>query len=171
MPLQVTFEHLSGSREGVADQIDRESILIGRGEPNDIALDPFADPTVSSQHAEIRLEAGEAVLYDMGSLNGTYLNGVAVRRAELHEGDHIALGRQGPRMRVQLGQVGGNGSARAVQMPAVSVDPGRTVPEEILAVELGDAAADRSSRSPFLYMVLGGAVVAAILYAVKTLQG
>ena len=96
--MRVMIDHLSGSKSGRKEAFDRESVLIGRGRSNDVSLDPFLDATVSSQHAEIRLEDGVFVLYDMGSLNGTYLNGSSVRRATLKDGDEISLGREGPRL-------------------------------------------------------------------------
>ena len=94
--MQVTISHLRGSLQGSTQRFERESVLIGRGQENDVTLDPFLDPTVSAQHAEIRVEGQDIMLYDMGSLNGTYLNGCNVRRARLKKGDEIALGRRGP---------------------------------------------------------------------------
>lgn len=96
--MQVTIDHLTGSRRGRKDSFERESVLIGRGGQNDVSLDPFLDPTVSTQHAEIRFEHEGFVLYDMGSLNGTYLNGTGIRRAELKDGDEISLGQEGPKL-------------------------------------------------------------------------
>jgi predicted component of type VI protein secretion system len=93
----VVLRHLSGSKSGHIDEFACDSILIGRGTHNDIALDPFLDPTVSANHAEIRWEREGFVLYDMGSLNGTFLNGQSVRRALIQGGDEIGLGRRGPR--------------------------------------------------------------------------
>lgn len=94
----VVLRHLSGSKNGHVDELAGDSILIGRGAHNDIALDPFLDPTVSANHAEIRFERDGFVLYDMGSLNGTFLNGHAVKRATIQAGDEIGLGRKGPRI-------------------------------------------------------------------------
>lgn len=100
--MQLVISHVSGSLKGKVSVFERESVLIGRGEHNDIALDPFLDPTVSSCHAEIRVEDATLMLYDMGSLNGTFLNGQAVRRATLSPGDTIGLGRMGPRLKIAL---------------------------------------------------------------------
>ncbi|MFT7616747.1 MAG: pSer/pThr/pTyr-binding forkhead associated (FHA) protein [Planctomycetota bacterium] len=101
----VRLMHQSGSFEGREQRFHGDSILIGRAPHNDVALDPFEDSTVSSQHAEIRLEAQEFVLYDMGSLNGTFVNGYPVRRAIIVPGDAITLGRSGPRLEFQVDQV------------------------------------------------------------------
>lgn len=96
--MRLHLAHVSGSKNGVVEEFLRESVMIGRGEQNDLAFDPFTDAVVSAQHAEIRRESDDFILYDMGSLNGTYLNGCPVRRASLREGDEIGLGRRGPRL-------------------------------------------------------------------------
>src|SRR5262249_39874161 len=53
---------------------------------------PLADPRASRRHAEIRPTADGFVLVDLDSMNGTKVNGVAVREQVLHDGDEIALG-------------------------------------------------------------------------------
>lgn len=98
----VRLMHLSGSLEGREQRFPNESILIGRGQHNDVAFDPFDDSTVSAQHAEIRMEGEDFVLYDMGSLNGTFLNGFSVRRAVVRPGDEVTLGRNGPKFEFQV---------------------------------------------------------------------
>ena len=51
------------------------------------------DPGVSRQHAKIvRQPNGDYVLIDLGSTNGTYLNGLKVKSASLHDGDRIQVG-------------------------------------------------------------------------------
>ncbi|MFT7616578.1 MAG: pSer/pThr/pTyr-binding forkhead associated (FHA) protein [Planctomycetota bacterium] len=117
--MKVMIDHVSGSKSGCKESFERESLIIGRGRSNDVSLDPFLDPTVSSHHAEIRLEENGFVLYDMGSLNGTYLNGTGVRRATIQDGDEISLGQQGPRLLFRFSEHGGgkseNGIARAIK--------------------------------------------------------
>ena len=63
---------------------------IGRSITADIEIE---DITVSRRHALIVREEGRTFLLDDGSRNGTWLNGVRIERAELHDGDEIALGR------------------------------------------------------------------------------
>ena len=50
------------------------------------------DPKVSRQHAEVRRDREGFVLVDLGSTNGTLVNGRPVREAHLHDGDRIAIG-------------------------------------------------------------------------------
>jgi pSer/pThr/pTyr-binding forkhead associated (FHA) protein len=51
------------------------------------------DVTVSRKHAEIRREADGFLIQDLGSLNGTYVNGERVERALLTSGDEIQIGK------------------------------------------------------------------------------
>ena len=64
--------------------------LIGR-HPTlvDIHLD---DLTVSAQHARLRFENGEFVLYDLGSTNGTFVNGDPIQSRILRERKYIKIG-------------------------------------------------------------------------------
>jgi Protein of unknown function (DUF3662)/FHA domain len=63
---------------------------IGRGRQADIVLN---DPNVSRQHAEIRPRGGSWVITDLGSTNGSQLNGRRIEGAEvLRTGDEIELG-------------------------------------------------------------------------------
>jgi hypothetical protein len=65
-------------------------IILGRGTDCDLRL---VDPGVSRHHAEIRVEDGEVVLVDLGSTNGTFVNGQPVRRVLLTDGTQVTLGR------------------------------------------------------------------------------
>lgn len=65
-------------------------ITIGRKEGNTIVL---KDPYISSHHARIYKDESEYIIEDLGSTNGTYLNGnPIVNRAFLDVGDIIKLG-------------------------------------------------------------------------------
>jgi pSer/pThr/pTyr-binding forkhead associated (FHA) protein len=62
---------------------------LGRNSDCTVSL---ADPRASRRHAEIRPTGDGFLLVDLGSMNGTLVNGVAVRERLLHDGDEIALG-------------------------------------------------------------------------------
>jgi hypothetical protein len=64
--------------------------ILGRGTDCDLRL---VDPGVSRHHAELRVEDGEVVLVDLGSTNGTFVNGQPVRRVTLTDGTRVTLGR------------------------------------------------------------------------------
>ncbi len=139
---RLTLSHLSGSRVGEVEQFSRESILIGRGRHNDVALDSFLDPTVSTQHAEIRIEEGVWVLYDMGSLNGSFVNGHRIRRVELRNGDEITLGRAGPRIVFQ-----GNAESESRSHHSRDLDPLRDTLSESSQVSVGPETVSEAMQS------------------------
>lgn len=65
-------------------------ILLGRETSNDIVIN---DLNASRQHAQIEFEPqGVWVITDLGSMNGTLVNGMPVQRRGLQDGDRIVLG-------------------------------------------------------------------------------
>jgi FHA domain/Domain of unknown function (DUF1707) len=64
-------------------------LVIGRSSACQIVL---GDDTVSRRHAELRYEDGRWLMRDLGSSNGTYVNGRLVTEAEVRAGDVIDLG-------------------------------------------------------------------------------
>jgi hypothetical protein len=75
-------------RRGLPELIGAR-LEIGRSSACQIVL---ADDTVSRRHAELRFEDGRWLLRDLGSSNGTFVNGRLVTEAEVRRGDVIALG-------------------------------------------------------------------------------
>jgi pSer/pThr/pTyr-binding forkhead associated (FHA) protein len=69
--------------------LSKPSILIGRAATSDILL---PDPKVSRTHARIECGSGSCTVIDLGSANGTRVNGKHVERAVLSPGDVIQLG-------------------------------------------------------------------------------
>ncbi|MGF1643737.1 MAG: FHA domain-containing protein [Thiotrichales bacterium] len=69
--------------------LDKETIKIGRVANNDIPIESMA---VSSQHCKIVTVDGDSFLEDLGSTNGTYVNGKKVRKHALDHGDLITIG-------------------------------------------------------------------------------
>lgn len=72
-------------------ELAKSSISIGRATTNDIILD---DARVSRRHAQLGFGTQGVTLKDLGSSNGTRLNGVRVKRATLTSEDTISLGSQ-----------------------------------------------------------------------------
>ena len=80
----------AGKGERPRIPIDKDHCVVGR-ETADIVID---DATVSSRHFAIeRSETGEFTLQDLGSSNGTALNGAEIQRAPLTSGDRIQAGK------------------------------------------------------------------------------
>ena len=80
---------LKGAGVGSRYLINAASTRIGRELSNDISLD---DITVSRSHAVISKDEN-LTIKDLGSLNGTYINAIAVREQILSDGDEIQIGK------------------------------------------------------------------------------
>lgn len=82
----VTSGHRAGSRYALA----ADMVTAGRHPESHIFLD---DITVSRRHVEFHRHEGGWELRDVGSLNGTYLNGERVDAATVHNGDDVQIGK------------------------------------------------------------------------------
>lgn len=69
--------------------ITRDPVVIGRLSTNDVVL---ADSNVSRRHAELRREGSRWVLVDLGSTNGTLVNGKLAKEHPLQDGDRMSFG-------------------------------------------------------------------------------
>lgn len=81
-----------GADAGSTFKLGRGRSTIGRDEGSDIRLN---DPTVSRTHAEIFYDGKQFTINDLGSLNGTYVDGTAVARGvprKLRDGAQVKLG-------------------------------------------------------------------------------
>jgi hypothetical protein len=79
----------AGLRAGAAYDLS-EGALLGRGDGADIRLE---DAFASTRHARLVPQGDVIVLEDLGSTNGTYLNGEPLRGPQpLHVGDQIKIG-------------------------------------------------------------------------------
>jgi pSer/pThr/pTyr-binding forkhead associated (FHA) protein len=87
----------SGFYEGLAWPLDRPSTVIGRGRSADLVLN---EATISRAHALFGLEGGRPFVQDLGSTNGTLVNGERAERRVLEDGDELRMGRLVLRMRV-----------------------------------------------------------------------
>jgi pSer/pThr/pTyr-binding forkhead associated (FHA) protein len=68
--------------------LDRPSTLIGRHPECDVLLDSLR---VSRRHCIITAECDAVVLRDLGSMNGTWVNGRRVARSRLRPGDEVSI--------------------------------------------------------------------------------
>jgi hypothetical protein len=83
---------LVGVTAGIADRrfdLGEDPVRLGRDSACSIHI---LDPRMSRKHAEIRMEAGSYIIYDLGSTHGTWVDGKRVGEARLSDGSHIRLG-------------------------------------------------------------------------------
>lgn len=137
----------TGPQAGTEFPVDRPSIRIGRGSGNDIVLQ---DSQSSRQHAEISRQGDQFYVRDIGSTNGTFVNGERVTGLRLlHPGDQIRIGDT---------TIGYQPGAVATAPPLASDW------ESELYSASGPAAAGRS-RSPWLIAGLAALIVVLLVGA------
>ncbi len=78
-------------------------LLVGRGAHNHLVLNDFR---ISRQHARVAPESDGFVVYDLNSSNGTWVNGVSVRRQQLNPNDQVAFGPFEFRLDFQIEEAG-----------------------------------------------------------------
>lgn len=78
-----------GAQAGQRLMLAPGSTVFGRHGECDVVL---PDATVSRRHTEIRRDEADVILSDLGSLNGSYVNGQPVETAVLADGDDISVG-------------------------------------------------------------------------------
>lgn len=71
-------------------QLTKDKTTLGRRPYNDIVIDNLA---VSGEHAVLQMTGGEVFLEDLNSTNGTYLNGKAIKKQQLQNGDSVEIGK------------------------------------------------------------------------------
>ena len=99
--MSVELRILSGARAGRHERFEKSVVTIGRHPLCDLRFDATEDLDVSARHAELRILDGRITLRDLGSTNGTFVNGVrAEGEWELRDGDELSFGAVGPRVSV-----------------------------------------------------------------------
>src|SRR4051812_15793997 len=80
---------LSAGMTGRTHELKADTTTIGRVEDNTFQI---AEPSVSSHHCEIVLKGTEVVVKDLGSTNGSFINGEKVTESVLKPGQLLRLG-------------------------------------------------------------------------------
>jgi hypothetical protein len=73
------------------DRVPLGEYVVTVGRQNDCTI-VLGDPNVSRHHAEVRPSGDGFVVVDLGSTNGTKVNGARVAEQQLHDGDEVAFG-------------------------------------------------------------------------------
>ena len=104
--MRVVIDHVAGARRGQRQEFPAGTrIRFGRHPECEVSFDPNKDIDASSRHAELRsLESGW-VLVDLGSSNGTYVEGHRITEAPVQSATPVAIefGPGGPRVRLFVG--------------------------------------------------------------------
>jgi pSer/pThr/pTyr-binding forkhead associated (FHA) protein len=84
-PLAQAWLEMGGVRQSLSPQ----GVTLGRSRDNDVYL---SDRLASRWHARIDVQQGAFVISDLGSANGTFVNGQRIQRQVLRNGDEIRIG-------------------------------------------------------------------------------
>jgi len=104
--VRVVVDHVAGSRRGQRQEFSAGVRLrFGRHPECEVSFDPHRDIDASSGHAELRQVDAGWVLVDLGSSNGTYVDGHRVTETPIVRNLPVAVefGPGGPRIRLFIG--------------------------------------------------------------------
>jgi pSer/pThr/pTyr-binding forkhead associated (FHA) protein len=105
---QFQFVMRSGPTPGVIFPLEGDQLIIGRDPSNSVAIN---DAEISRKHSRLTFQGGKYVLEDLGSTNGTFVNGQRLAGpVVLKPGDVVSLGEQ-----------------IVLMYDAINVDPGATI--------------------------------------------
>jgi adenylate cyclase len=96
---------------------DGRSLVVGRGINSDIAI---YDPTISRRHAELTVGADGVQVRDLGSSNGTCINGNRVNTGRLHPNDSVTFGKVLFQLKELRSSAPGSVGPRASNPPAAT---------------------------------------------------
>lgn len=140
--MKAQFKFLSGSRAGQVETFQKGYLGLGRHPLSDVRFDAERDLDVSSRHAAIMAKPDGYVLQDLGSKNGTYVNGQRIDGDRvLKDGDVIGFGAKGPALEFHalVGEGDDRATATAEAAAGRMSQPRRSVPA---------AAAPPPTRNP-----------------------
>jgi len=101
--VKAQFKFLSGARAGQIETYRKGYIGLGRHPLSDVRFDADRDLDVSSRHAAIVRKTEGFILQDLGSRNGTFVNGQRITgETLLHDGDVVGFGASGPAVVFQI---------------------------------------------------------------------
>ena len=127
--MKAQFKFLSGARAGEVEAFRKGYIGLGRHPLSDVRFDAERDLDVSSRHAAIVRKPEGFVLQDLGSRNGTFVNGKRITAdTPLKDGDVIGFGANGP----------------AIEFAVIEAD------QDLPATAGAEALAERISAGPVL---------------------
>ncbi|HTJ43270.1 MAG TPA: FHA domain-containing protein [Kofleriaceae bacterium] len=122
--MKIVIDHVAGSRRGQRQDFDAQKrVRFGRHPDCEVSFDALRDIDASSRHAELRPGDNGWVLVDVGSSNGTYVDGRRVTELAIAQGSPVMVefGSGGPSLRLFIGD-----DAAVAQLGEPPAPPKRT---------------------------------------------
>src|SRR6185503_9279212 len=115
----LALRFISGKYQGGEFPLEEgKEIVVGRSSDLDMVL---VEEMVSRRHARIRMAGGIISIEDLGSTNGTFVNGEKIQKAQLKEGDRVLIGTS--ILKVISSDGTAAGSKRKIEPPRPSMAP------------------------------------------------
>jgi len=132
---------LSEGFNGRTYELKVEKTTVGRVSDNAFEI---PEASVSSHHAEIILRGNDVVIRDLGSTNGTFINGEKITEAVLKPGQALRLGTIDLRLEtgdgfVDAAPAGAGAAPAAARKPKQNLDQTVIIPQGVKLDELGNA--------------------------------
>ena len=157
---------LSEGFTGRAYELKVERTTVGRVSDNAIEI---PEASVSSHHAEILLKGNEVIIHDLGSTNGTFINGEKITEAVLRPGQILRLGMI--EMRLETGESPASTSKKMLDQTRV-IPQGVKLDELVsqrAPLDLKNTAFSKKSNKATVIFITGVVVVGIILVALLIL--
>ena len=161
--------HFRADGSAVDIKLDRERTTIGRRPDNDVCL---AHPAVSGEHAAVVTILADSFLEDLGSTNGTLVNGNPIKKHILHSNDVIEIGKY--KLKFVSEQPTGQASVADFEKTMVLRPPAAKAAMEGMPAGFGDTQVNASvttTQSQPRHLVAGAAKQAEKMAAVQILSG
>jgi len=152
---------LSGVLEGKVIDLIEERITVGRAVDNTIRVE---DGTVSHHHAVLLLDGSDYKLRDLNSTNGTRVNGLRIVETKLHNDDQVRFGSVELRFESDVKQANQPLPPTQTGVDLSQVGRGSAPPASFSSVS-PFGSKRRSAVDPWLWVVIGLGVVAALVLA------
>jgi pSer/pThr/pTyr-binding forkhead associated (FHA) protein len=167
---------LNQGMTGRAFEVNVERTTVGRVEDNTFQI---ADPSVSSHHAEIILKGSDLLIRDIGSTNGTFINGEKITEAVLQPGQTLRFGQV--ELKIDDGKPIAAGPAPAAAASAPSPAPTKKSQDGTMVIPRGvsltdleqsgvrpsgfdtNASFSKKNNKTNTYFIIGGIVVGVII--------
>lgn len=151
-PLTLTHRGDS-SLAGQTQSFPKPLVRLGRRPDNDVAFDVNRDRAVSGHHAEVYVEGGAVWIKDLGSQNGTFVDGRRISApTQLGPGQVVRFGDAGPEFQAVLGAAAPVNPLN-VATPIAADSGKRLIGAETLQMAIGSATKRERSK---MYKVVGG---------------
>ncbi|MGD2134655.1 MAG: FHA domain-containing protein, partial [Gemmatimonadales bacterium] len=125
--MKAQFKVLTGAKAGHTEVFSKPFLSVGRHPASDLKLDPQQDLDVSARHCAVLLQDDRWYVRDLGSKNGTLVNGHTIARdTKLDDTDQIQLGPNGPKLEFRL--VSGDTPDGVLQAAAAPAEPVAAAP-------------------------------------------